>query len=171
MSSSYGNSMNEKNVDRQQIDILRPLPLHVRQWSNRVRLSCCQSQNNRESATQGPNPSQAILTPISDPAKATKKKQWLNRIRMHSESSCIRLLQHTGDGNGVDTSTYVALSFTLYFYRIILKTSCYQEPWREYSHSGKEIVMATRQWSPCLEANERTWLKWQALVYQFHRDS
>lgn len=74
MSSSYGNSMNEKNVDRQQIDILRPLPLHVRQWSNRVRLSCCQSQNNRESATQGPNPSQAILTPISDPAKATKKE-------------------------------------------------------------------------------------------------
>lgn len=97
MSSSYGNSMlsrcirntgdvytqrllKEKYVDQQQIDSLKPLPLHVRQWSGRVRLSCCHSPNNHEPPTRGPNPSQAILTPISDPAKATNKVHFCSTL-------------------------------------------------------------------------------------------
>lgn len=99
MSSSYSNSMlsrcirntgdvytqrllKEKYVDQQQIDSLVPLPHHVRQLSSRVRLSCCHSPNNREPPTRGPDRSQAILTPISDSAKATKKVYFCSTLSL-----------------------------------------------------------------------------------------
>lgn len=89
MSSSYGSSMlsrcirntgdvytqrllKEKYAD-QQIDSVGPLPIPVGQRTSRVRLSCCHSPNSRETPARGPNRSQAILTPISDPAKVSKK--------------------------------------------------------------------------------------------------
>ncbi|KAL8121673.1 hypothetical protein AgCh_018416 [Apium graveolens] len=136
--------LKEKYVDQQQIDSLRPLPLHARKWSSRARLSCCHSPTNREPPTRGPNPSQATLTPILDPAKATKK-----RVFKFGKGNCDgnKSMKSLLGGKGANLAEMASIGLSVPPGFTISTEAC-----QEYQKNGKSLPEGL--WEEILEGLE-----------------
>ncbi|KAL1807362.1 hypothetical protein ACET3Z_024352 [Daucus carota] len=160
MSSSYGSSMlsrcirntgdvytqrllKEKYAD-QQIDSVGPLPIPVGQRTSRVRLSCCHSPNSRETPARGPNRSQAILTPISDPAKVSKK-----RVFTFGKGNCDgnKAMKSLLGGKGANLAEMASIGLSVPPGFTISTEAC-----QEYQKNGKSLPQGL--WEEILEGLE-----------------